>query len=312
MALRSRKNLRLAFMGTPDFSVPIISTLMASGHEVICVYTQPPRQIGRGQKKQKTPIHIKADHFGITVRTPENFSSKKEQDAFASLNLDCAVVVAYGLILPNAILNSPKFGCINIHASLLTRWRGPAPIQRAILARDMESGITIMQMNEGLDTGEILMTGQVDITSETTGESLHNDLSRIGCDLIIKALAGLSGGTIKSTPQPENGITYARKLERIEGRIDWTQSAIYVERLIRAFTPWPGAWFEVAGKRIKVLSAQVVNVNGVPGTVVDDKLTISCSVGGLQIETVQRAGKSVMGASEFLRGFNLPIGTILY
>jgi len=299
-------------MGTPDFSVPVISTLVSSGHEIACVYTQPPRQIGRGQKKQKTPIHIKADDFGITVRTPENFFSIKEQDAFASLKLDCAVVVAYGLILPDPILNSPKFGCINIHASLLPRWRGAAPIQRAILAGDTESGITIMQMDEGLDTGAILMTGQVDITSETTGKSLHDDLSRIGCDLIVKTLADLSERAIKPTPQAENGVTYAKKLERIEGRIDWTQSAIDIERLIRAFTPWPGTWFEIAGERVKILSAQVVNVKGAPGTVVDDKLTVSCSSGGLQIGTVQRAGKSVVQASEFLRGFNLPVGTILY
>ena len=311
MAVEKKTKLRIAFMGTPEFAVPILEALVSVGHEIICVYTQPPRTGGRGQKEKKTPIHIRAEKFGINVRAPKDFRFKQQQRAFADLNLDCAVVVAYGLILPGVILTAPKLGCLNIHASLLPRWRGAAPIQRAILTGDEESGVTIMQMDEGLDTGEILMVGRVTITRETTGESLHNTLSEIGSSLIIKVLNALMEGKIWPTDQPEDGVTYAKKLERSEGHIDWRKPAEDIERLIRAFTPWPGSWFEVKGERIKILSAQVENIDGVPGTVMDDKLTISCGVDGLQLNTVQRAGKSPMTVVEFLRGFKLPIGTVV-
>jgi methionyl-tRNA formyltransferase len=311
MAVEKKTKLRIAFMGTPEFAVPILEALVSVGHEIICVYTQPPRAEGRGQKKKKTSIHIRAEKFGINVRAPKDFRFKRQQRAFADLNLDCAVVVAYGLILPGVILTAPKLGCLNIHASLLPRWRGAAPIQRAILAGDEESGVTIMQMDEGLDTGAMLMVGRVAITRETTGESLHNTLSEIGSSLIIKVLNDLMEDKIWLTDQPEDGVTYAKKLERSEGHIDWRKPAEDIERLIRAFTPWPGSWFEVKGERIKILSAQVENIDGVPGTVMDDKLTISCGVDGLQLNTVQRAGKSPMTVAEFLRGFKLPIGTVV-
>jgi len=311
MVVEKKTKLRIAFMGTPEFAVPILEALVSVGHEIICVYTQPPRTGGRGQKEKKTPIHIRAEKFGINVRAPKDFRFKRQQRAFADLNLDCAVVVAYGLILPGVILTAPKLGCLNIHASLLPRWRGAAPIQRAILAGDEESGVTIMQMDEGLDTGAMLMVGRVAITRETTGESLHNTLSEIGSSLIIKVLNDLMEDKIWLTDQPEDGVTYAKKLERSEGHIDWRKPAEDIERLIRAFTPWPGSWFEVKGERIKILSAQVENIDGVPGTVMDDKLTISCGVDGLQLNTVQRAGKSPMTVAEFLRGFKLPIGTVV-
>ncbi len=311
MAVEKKTKLRIAFMGTPEFAVPILEALVSVGHEIICVYTQPPRAGGRGQKEKKTPIHIRAEKFGINVRVPKDFRFKQQQRAFADLNIDCAVVVAYGLILPGVILTAPKLGCLNIHASLLPRWRGAAPIQRAILTGDEESGVTIMQMDEGLDTGAMLMVGRVAITRETTGESLHNTLSEIGSSLIIKVLNALMEGKIWPTDQPEDGVTYAKKLERSEGHIDWRKPAEDIERLIRAFTPWPGSWFEVKGERIKILSAQVENIDGVPGTVMDDKLTISCGVDGLQLNTVQRAGKSPMTVAEFLRGFKLPIGTVV-
>ena len=296
-------------MGTPEFSVPVLEALVSVGHEIICVYTQPPRSGGRGQKSRKTPVHTKAEELGIDVHIPTNFSSQEQQIVFSNLNLDCAVVVAYGLMLPKPILAAPKLGCLNIHASLLPRWRGAAPIQRAILAGEPETGITIMQMDEGLDTGAILMLDRVAITKETTGKSLHDKLSKIGSVLIIRALDALVKGTIKPIQQLEGVATYAKKLERSEGHIDWKESAEDIERLIRAFTPWPGSWFEFRGERIKILSANAEYVEGKPGTVMDNKPTIFCGAGGLKLEKVQRAGKSPMTGAEFLRGFDLPIGS---
>ena len=309
MASDKENKLRIAFMGTPEFSVPILETLVSVGHDIVCVFTQPPRSGGRGQNEKKTPVHIKAEELDIDVRVPKNLSSEEQQLAFASLKLDCAVVAAYGLMLPKSILSAPKLGCLNIHASLLPRWRGAAPIQRAILAGDTETGVTIMQMDEGLDTGAILMLDKIKITRETTGESLHDKLSEAGSVLIIRALEALVKGAIKPIEQLDDGVTYAKKLERSEGHIDWREPAADIERLIRAFTPWPGSWFEVKGERIKILSAKVNQVDGPPGTVMDDKLTISCGVSGLKLEALQRAGKKPMTAAEFLRGFDLPIGT---
>lgn len=311
MAYDKKTKLRIAFMGTPEFSLPILEALVSVGHDIVCVFTQPPRSGGRGQNKKKTPIHIRAEELAIDVHVPRDFSSKEQQLAFSDLNIDCAIVAAYGLILPKSILRAPKLGCLNVHASLLPRWRGAAPIQRAILAGDSESGVTIMQMDEGLDTGAILMLDRVKITRETTGESLHDKLSETGSALIIKALDSLVKGTAKSVEQPDHGITYAKKLERSEGHIDWQKPAEYIERLIRAFTPWPGSWFEVKGERIKILSASIEHVDAPPGTVMDDKLIISCGAGGLKLETLQRAGKNPMTADEFLRGFDIPIGTIV-
>ena len=303
--------MRLAFLGSPEFSVPFLEALGSVGDDIVCVFTQPPRSGGRGQNEKKTPIHIKAEELDIDVRVPQDLSSEEKQLAFASLNLDCAVVAAYGLMLPKSILSAPKLGCLNIHASLLPRWRGAAPIQRAILAGDTETGVTIMQMDEGLDTGAILMLDKIKITRETTGASLHDKLSKAGSVLIIRALEALVKGAVKPIEQLDDGVTYAKKLERSEGHIDWHEPAADIERLIRAFTPWPGSWFEVKGERIKILSANVEYADGPPGTVIDDKLIISCGVRGLKLETLQRAGKKPMTAAEFLRGFDLPIGTIL-
>ena len=305
------KKLRIAFMGTPDFAVPVLSRLMSGGYNVVCIYTQPPKRVGRGKKIKKTPVHIKGDELNLTVKTPVNFSDPAEVRSFNNLKLDCAVVAAYGLILPQAILESPKYGCINVHASLLPRWRGAAPIQHSILAGDTETGITIMQMDQGLDTGQILMSDKVNIGPQTTGQSLHDILSIMGCDLTVKALSAIVKEEIVSIPQPESGITYANKLDRNDGRIDWTQPSIYIDRLIRAFTPWPGAWFELRGERIKILSAEIVKSDAPPGMVIDDKLTISCGNGGLKLIRVQRAGKSVMDTIEFLRGFSILEGTKL-
>jgi len=305
------EQLRLAFMGTPDFSVPVLASLVAAGHEVVCVYSQPPRAAGRGQKLKPRPVQAKAEELGIEVRTPAGLKGEDEQAAFAALELDCAVVVAYGLILPPAILAAPRLGCINIHASLLPRWRGAAPIQRAILAGDDVSGVTIMQMDEGLDTGDMLLSNSVPITAETTGESLHDALSEMGAEMVIGALVGLEAGTLTALPQPEEGITYATKLERQEGHFDWQKSAVELERLVRAFTPWPGSWFEFGEERIKILSAELANSTGEAGTVLDEQLTIACGEGALRLLKVQRAGKGPMAAADFMRGFDLPVGSRL-
>jgi len=305
------EQLRLAFMGTPDFSVPVLRALVDAGHEVVCVYSQLPRAAGRGQKLKPSPVQGKAAELGIDVRTPESLKGEEEQAAFAALELDCAVVVAYGLILPPAILAAPRLGCVNIHASLLPRWRGAAPIQRAILAGDEISGITIMQMDKGLDTGDMLLSNQLPITSETTGESLHDALSELGAALIVEALNGLQAGTITPLPQPVEGVTYAGKLERQEGHIDWQKTAPELERLVRAFTPWPGSWFEFGGERIKILAAELADGTGEPGTVLDNHLTIASGEGALRLLKIQRAGKGPMAATDFLRGFDLPVGSRL-
>ncbi|MBT7955520.1 MAG: methionyl-tRNA formyltransferase [Rhodospirillaceae bacterium] len=305
------EQLRLAFMGTPDFSVPVLRALVEAGHEVACVYSQPPRAAGRGQKLKPSPVQGKAAELGIEVRTPTSLKSEEEQAAFAALDLDCAVVVAYGLILPPEILAAPRLGCVNIHASLLPRWRGAAPIQRAILAGDEISGVTIMQMAEGLDTGDMLLSNQLPITSETTGESLHDALSAMGAELILEALSGLQAGTITALPQPVEGVSYASKLERQEGHIDWQKTAPELERLVRAFTPWPGSWFDFGGERIKILAAELADGTAEPGTVLDNHLTIASGEGALRLLKIQRAGKGPMAAADFLRGFDLPVGSRL-
>ncbi len=303
--------LRLAFMGTPDFSVPILTALIDAGHDVAAVYCQPPRAAGRGQKERLSAVHAAADARGIEVRTPLNFKSEDNVAAFAALDLDVAVVAAYGLILPAAILEAPKLGCLNVHASLLPRWRGAAPIQRAILAGDAETGVTIMQMDEGLDTGDMLLRDTVTISADTTAGGLHDDLSKMGSGLIVKALAGLSVGEITPTPQPDEGETYAQKIDKAESRIDWNKPAAEIDRQIRAFAPWPGAWFEHIGTRIKILAATPVSNGGAPGTLLDNALTVACGEGAISISRLQRAGKGPMAAGEFLKGYNLPAGTVL-
>ena len=308
--------LRVAFMGTPDFSVPILTALVESGHDIAAVYCQPARAAGRGQKEQLSPVHKLALSLDIEVRTPVSLKPEDVQKDFVGLDLDVAVVAAYGLILPAAILTSPKHGCLNVHASLLPRWRGAAPIQRAILAGDTESGVTIMQMDEGLDTGDMLKKAPVAITSDTTSESLHDDLSRLGARLIGETLAGISSGGLSPVPQPEAGVTYAPKLAREEGKIDWHESAAEINRQIRAFSPWPGAWFEHGGDRFKILSAAPACDAGVSGSsgaagVVLDRLNVACGQGSLQIKKIQRAGKGAMTVDDFLNGYDLPPGTLL-
>jgi methionyl-tRNA formyltransferase len=305
--------LRLAFMGTPGFSVPALDALVAAGHDVVAVYTQPPRPAGRGHAKRKSEVHQAAEKHGIEVRHPASLKSTAEQQAFAALKLNAAVVAAYGLILPKPILDAPKFGCINIHASLLPRWRGAAPIQRAIMAGDSESGVTIMQMDEGLDTGPMLMRETVPITTETTAESLHDALSALGAKLIVYALDGLALGRLKPQPQPAEGATYAKKLTREEGQIDWRKPAVALERQVRAMTPWPGAFFEHGNQRFKVLEAEAAlpMARKLPGMVLDDKLLIACGEGALRLLRLQREGRSAMDAETFLRGFKLSVGTLL-
>ena len=303
--------LRLAYMGTPDFAVPALGALIDAGHEIACVYSQPPRPAGRGQKERLSPVHAYAESQGIPVRTPVSLRDTAAQEEFAALKLDAAVVAAYGLILPKSVLEAPRLGCFNIHASLLPRWRGAAPIHRAILAGDRESGVTIMQMDEGLDTGDIISAESLPITDETTAEILHDALAVLGARMIVAALESVAAGNAQATPQPEGGVCYAKKLSRDEGRFDWSRPAIELARAVRAYTPWPGAWFEHDGKRIKILAAVAVSGSGAPGTILDDRLTIACGDGALQLLTVQRSGRGPMDVQSFLLGYDLPQGTVL-
>ena len=305
-------------MGSPDFAVPALEALMAAGHRIACVYAQPPRPSGRGQKERPCPVHALAAEKGLVVRTPENLTQAAEARAFAELGADAAVVAAYGLILPPAMLAAPRLGCFNIHASLLPRWRGAAPIQRAILAGDTETGVTIMRMDEGLDSGPILLSEAVAITAETTAETLRGALARVGARLMVTALADLEGAdpeALTPRPQPADGASYADKLGRDEGRLDWSRPAAELERAVRALNPWPGVWFEHAGKRIKVLAAEVVEgdagSDAAPGTVLDDALSVACGRDALRLTRVQRPGRKPAAASAFLRGTPLPRGTVL-
>ena len=305
--------LDLIFMGSPDFSIPALQALLDAGHRVKCVYAQPPRPANRGHKETPCPVHAFALEKGLPVRTPKSLKDAAEQAAFADLKVDAAVVVAYGLILPQAVLEGPRLGCLNIHASLLPRWRGAAPIQRAIQAGDAETGVTIMQMDAGLDTGAVLLTGKLPITETTTAGALHDDLSALGSKLIVTALEGLRAGTLQATPQPDAGVTYAAKLERGEGKLDWTKPAAELARTVRAFTPWPGTWFEAGKERIKVLAAEVADGAGgaEPGTVLDGRATIQCGEGALRPTRLQRPGKGAMAVADLLRGFDLAKGTRL-
>jgi methionyl-tRNA formyltransferase len=304
--------LRLAFMGTPDFAVPILQAILAAGQGVVAVYSQPPRPAGRGHREQPSPVHRTAAAAGIPVHTPAKLDAA-EQATFRALALDAAVVAAYGLLLPKAVLEAPRLGCLNVHASLLPRWRGAAPIQRAILAGDKETGVTIMQMDEGLDTGPMLLAEPVALGSETTAASLHDELAALGARLIVRALAGRAEGTLTPRPQPAKSITYARKLGRDEGRIDWSKPAAELERAVRALNPVPGVWFEHGGERIKVLAAAVAEsgVGTPPGTVLDAALTIACGSGALRLTRLQRAGRGALEAEAFLRGYAMPPGTRL-
>jgi methionyl-tRNA formyltransferase len=304
--------LRLAFMGTPDFAVPILAALLEAGHDVAAVYCQPPRPSGRGHRTQPSPVQEFAASRGLAVRHPVGLRTAEAQAEFADLRLDAAVVAAYGLILPKPILAAARLGCINVHASLLPRWRGAAPIQRAILAGDEVTGVTIMQMDEGLDTGATLLTESVPIGPATTAGTLHDALAALGSRLVVEALAGLAAGTLHARPQAGEGVTYAAKLRREEGRLDWRRPAVELERAVRALNPWPGTWLEIAGERIKVLAAELAPMSGaVPGTVLDDRLAIACAAGALRPTLLQRAGRGAVDTGSFLRGFAVRAGDIL-
>lgn len=302
--------MRLIFMGTPDFAVPALQSLIAAGHQIGAVYCQPPRPAGRGKRMQPSPVHRAADAAGIEVRHPVSLKEADVQDDFASLQADAAIVAAYGLILPKAVLAAPRLGCLNIHASLLPRWRGAAPIQRAILAGDRETGVTIMQMEAGLDTGPALSHDTVPIEADTTASDLHDQLADMGSRLIVKTLADLP--KLTPMPQPAEGVTYAAKLTKEDGQLFW-QDAGYVERQVRALTPWPGAWFDFQGSVMRVQKASLISgTDGPAGQVLDDRLTIGCAAGGaIRIDRLQRPGKAAMTTEDFLRGFAIPPGSQL-
>ena len=299
--------LRLAFLGTPDFAVPTLSELIGHGHEIAAVYTQPARPKGRGLTAEVSAVGKLAAAHGLMVRTPETLKQAEAQSALADLAVDAAVVVAYGLLLPKAILAAPKLGCFNLHGSLLPRWRGAAPIQRAIQACDAETGVMVMRMEEGLDTGPVLMAERVAIGRKTYGE-LHDELARLGADLMVRALAALERGSIAEQPQPTDGVTYAKKIAKEETRIDWRKSARELDCLIRALSPTPGAWCETKGERLKVLYAEPLSGSGAPGQILDERLTVACGEGALRLTRLQRAGKSALGADELRRGFSLTRG----
>jgi methionyl-tRNA formyltransferase len=304
------KSLRAIFMGTPDFAVAALARL-AEAHDVVAVYTQPPRPAGRGQSDRPSPVQLWSEKKKIPVFTPKTLKSAEVQSQFADLKADVAVVAAYGLILPQAILNAPKLGCINIHASLLPRWRGAAPIQRAIMAGDTQTGVTIMQMDAGLDTGAMLLKRAVPITDHTTAGELHDVLAALGGELILVALEGLAEGTLSATPQPPTGVTLAAKVDKAEAKIDFTHDAKTVVRQIHGLSPFPGAWIELAGERIKVLRAEIASGQGQPGEILTPDFTIACTERAIRPTQVQRAGRSAMAVGDFLRGFALPLHTRL-
>jgi methionyl-tRNA formyltransferase len=294
--------MRLAFMGTPDFARVALDALVAAGHEIAAVYTQPPRPANRG-RLTPSPVHLRAETLGLPVRTPERLKDPADQAAFASLDLDVAVVAAYGLLLPQPILDAPRFGCLNIHASLLPRWRGAAPVQRAILAGDQETGVTIMQMEKGLDTGPMLKVGKLPIARQTAGE-LTAELAHLGARLMVETLGRLP---MPATVQPEEGVTYAHKIDKAEARIDWTQPALQLDRLVRAMQPSPGAWFDSNGTRVKLIAAEPVPGSGVPGTLLADD-RVATADGALRLQTVQPEGRSRMPAEDWLRGRRIQPG----
>lgn len=298
--------MRLVFMGTPDFAVETLKALIEAGHEIACVYSQPPRPAGRGMAERPSPVHACAAAQGIPVRTPVSLKPPDAQAQFAALNADAAVVVAYGLLLPKPVLDAPRLGCFNVHASLLPRWRGAAPIQRAIMSGDPETGVTIMRMEEGLDTGPMCKVGRLPITPQTTAQSLHDDLAVLGAKLMVEVLAQ---DRLDCVPQPAEGVTYARKIEKAEARIDFSRPAHEVRNHIHGLSPFPGAWFQVKGTRIKALACKVIEASGTPGHVIDDELTIACQPGAIRLLKLQREGKGAMEARDFLRGFPIPTET---
>jgi len=298
-------------MGSPDFAVPTLEAVISAGHDVACVYSQPPRPAGRGRDLRRTPVHEAAARHGIEVRTPLNFKAQEDRDAFAALKLDVAVVVAYGLLLPKAILDAPRLGCFNLHGSILPRWRGAAPIHRAVMAGDSITGVQVMKMDVGLDTGPVMLTATTPISEDDTTGDVHDRLSILGADLMIEGLALLEAGKAVLLDQTEEGLTYAAKVSAAEARIDWTLSGRDVAARIRGLSPHPGAWFEHDGQRIKVLHARAAEGKGQPGAVLDDSLTIACGEGAVRLTRLQRAGKGQVTAEEFQRGARIPSGARL-
>jgi methionyl-tRNA formyltransferase len=299
--------MRIVFMGSPDFAVPSLNALVEAGHDVVAAYAQPPRPAGRGKAERKTAVHQRAEELGIEVRTPRTLRDAEEQARFRALDADLAVVAAYGLILPREILEAPKAGCINVHASLLPRWRGAAPIQRAILAGDKATGVTIMRMDEGLDTGPMLLSRELDIRGKNAGQ-VTGELAQLGAQALIDWLERPT----QPKPQPDDGVTYASKIDKAEARIDWSKPAEDITRQVRAFNPVPGAWFEANGERVKLLEAvEGTDASGKPGEILDDSLNIAAREGYVRPLLVQRAGRAVMSPGELLRGFAIPKGTIL-
>ncbi len=305
--------MRIIFMGTPPFAVPTLAALHAAGHDIAAVYTQPPRPAQRGKKLQQSAVHDWAEAHGLPVRTPASLKNAEAQADFVALGADIAVVAAYGLILPQAVLDAPTHGCLNVHGSILPRWRGAAPVQRAILAGDAETGVTIMQMDAGLDTGGMRLVGRMPVAGKTAGE-LTAELADMGAALMVQVLGDLAA--YPPEPQPDTGALYAPKIDKSEAQLDFFLSAVQVERAVRAFNPAPGAWFEVAGERVKLLAAEVVPPTDVPqgmppGVTLDDRLTIACNPGAVRAVRVQRAGRPTMAAEELLRGWPIPAGTRL-
>lgn len=298
--------MKVVFMGTPDFSVPVLDALVEAGHEVVCVYCQPPRPAGRGKKDRPTPVHARAEALGLPVRHPVSLKGEAEQAEFAALGADVAVVVAYGLILPQAILDAPTKGCLNIHASLLPRWRGAAPIHRAIMSGDAATGICIMQMEAGLDTGPVLLRRETPIGETETTDQLHDRLSTMGADCIVEALSALE--TLTPEVQPEDGVTYASKIDKAEAAVDWAKPAIEISRQIRGLATFPGAWTTHKGERIKLLGAELAEGQGDAGTVIGPALTVACAEGAVRITKAQRAGKGAQDIDTFLRGWPIETG----
>ncbi len=303
--------LRLAFMGTPDFAVPALRALHEAGHSIVAVYSQPPKPAGRGQQLQKSPVQLFAEAHNLPVYTPKSLRTPEAQAEFAALRLDAAIVAAYGLILPQPILNAPRLGCLNIHASLLPRWRGAAPIHRALLAGDAETGITIMQMDAGLDTGAMLRKATTPIGPAMTAGDLHDVLAAQGAALIVPTLAAYAADAIMPEPQPETGVTYAHKLQKNEGALDWSLTAETLARQVRGLQPWPGCYFRYGDETIKLLAAETANGSGAPGTLLDTQATIACGTGALRLLRVQRPGKGAISGADWLNGLRLQPGAVM-
>ena len=309
--MRSARSLRLVYMGTAAFAVPSLRALARGPHQVVAAYTQPARPAGRGLRSRLSPVEVAARELGLVVRTPKRLKDPAEVEILAGFRPDLAVVAAYGLILPKAILDVPRLGCINLHASLLPRWRGAAPIQRALLAGDQETGVTIFQMEPTLDSGPVLAMERIPITGRTTASDLHDALAELAARMVGPVIDDLASGRAAPQPQPVEGVTYAAKLDKAEGHLDWSQPAFLLELQLRALNPWPGCWTEIDGQRVLVLEGEVAGGAGVPGELLDDRLTIACGEGALRLTRVQRAGGRPMSAADFLRGFPLPVGARL-